>query len=376
MEDWNIPEQKIKLEYHVKYNPLDFAPVQAEAEYQETLFLKKAATGKPPWDLSRAGPACAMLEIQREKESAQMYLDETRRREAIMTRKFKSQYEEFLIAEQELRKHFLRFNKFVKENKDKIERAQRKYETETIVHDALLSDVAELNNQVEFYNHVKSVLLRHIEKYRAYEKYLEDVVEISPNLHSIADTHKRYQALVSAREEIAISQQRNMRELEKTRNEVGLLAAEKNSKIISLNTALAQMDKRYQDVKYESQIWESRIVRIKDLVYSKESEIFIVKDLFWDMYVELMKRRNRSGAVRQPMADREDTESHLKFIQMAINEIRMIVDLAKVSEREERLLLEKAEAEKSRLEALALLQDNEQGSDEKARDGVVSSQAT
>lgn len=33
-----------------------------------------------------------------------------------------------------------------------------------------------------------------------------------------------------------------MRELEKTRNEVGLLAAEKNSKIISLNTALAQMD--------------------------------------------------------------------------------------------------------------------------------------
>lgn len=76
------------------------------------------------------------------------------------------------------------------------------------------------------------------------------------------------------------------------------------------------------------------------------------------------------------MADREDTESHLKFIQMAINEIRMIVDLAKVSEREERLLLEKAEAEKSRLEALALLQDNEQGSDEKARDGVVSSQAT
>lgn len=43
-----------------------------------------------------------------------------------MTRKFKSQYEEFLIAEQELRKHFLRFNKFVKENKDKIERAQRK----------------------------------------------------------------------------------------------------------------------------------------------------------------------------------------------------------------------------------------------------------
>lgn len=43
------------------------------------------------------------------------------------------------------------------------------YETETIVHDALLSDVAELNNQVEFYNHVKSVLLRHIEKYRAYE---------------------------------------------------------------------------------------------------------------------------------------------------------------------------------------------------------------
>ncbi|XP_026472100.1 uncharacterized protein LOC113376414 [Ctenocephalides felis] len=329
MEDWNIPEQKIKLEYHVKYNPLDFAPVQAEAEYQETLFLKKAATGKPPWDLSRAGPACAMLEIQREKESAQMYLDET-----------------------------------------------RLYETETIVHDALLSDVAELNNQVEFYNHVKSVLLRHIEKYRAYEKYLEDVVEISPNLHSIADTHKRYQALVSAREEIAISQQRNMRELEKTRNEVGLLAAEKNSKIISLNTALAQMDKRYQDVKYESQIWESRIVRIKDLVYSKESEIFIVKDLFWDMYVELMKRRNRSGAVRQPMADREDTESHLKFIQMAINEIRMIVELAKVSEREERLLLEKAEAEKSRLEALALLQDNEQGSDEKARDGVVSSQAT
>lgn len=43
MEEWNIPEQKINLQYHVKYNALDFPPTHAETEYQETLFLKDCA---------------------------------------------------------------------------------------------------------------------------------------------------------------------------------------------------------------------------------------------------------------------------------------------------------------------------------------------
>lgn len=49
-----------------------------------------------------------------------------RHKDATMRIMFTSQYEEYLLAAQTLRKQFIRFNKFIRENKEKTERAQRK----------------------------------------------------------------------------------------------------------------------------------------------------------------------------------------------------------------------------------------------------------
>ncbi|KAG7206875.1 hypothetical protein KM043_000775 [Ampulex compressa] len=299
-------------------------PQEAVSEFfiskQEDRNIKKY----PEWDKPRVSSAFEAIRARRELSSVEEELQAKRIEQEDRRRKMDEQWDEMRRQELTLRQSFIKFNKFVKENHDKRERAENKIAEERERQAKRKQEIDDLTEKLNYMKNVLEDMQRYVEDYRKYQNYLERVVAETSEFQSITDIFNRYETLIETRSALAEHQDKYLRALEETGTEIHHMTEAKSQMLMGLNNKLAQLQTRYDKAKTSVLKWENIVSRIKTTAAAKNLELTQVKTCCWNIYQQICKRKGIPAKV-----GRDDAEQQLVHIKRTILELKRIIKVAK-----------------------------------------------
>ncbi|CAH0595517.1 unnamed protein product [Chrysodeixis includens] len=308
-------------------------PVESTSEYFKSLMESNRMVKKyPVWDVARPTPQVLMEKARRDLMDADEKLaikrsDEKRNR-AIMDAK----WEDLRTKEMLLKESFISFNKFIRENQEKRDRAERKMQADNEVLERKTRDTEAMRQRVIEMEEVKKLMEQQVKDYTIYEDYLMSVVHNYPEFKQPLDVLNRYEALAAAKSTLADRQERDLEMLENARQEIASLTEEKKLFIMGLNNTLANLRWRYDKIRNRVIKWELALNRLKETAARRHVELCHVRSAIWSLYVKICKQKGLSIDV-----DTNDFEQQLVVIMRALLELRRIYRIAQKRSKEKYL---------------------------------------
>ncbi|XP_049878957.1 coiled-coil domain-containing protein 42 homolog [Pectinophora gossypiella] len=305
-------------------------PVESTAEYFKSLVESANMVKKyPVWDIARPTPQVLMEQARRDLMAADEKLalkrEEERKNRAIMDEKWKDLRSKELL----LKDSFISFNKFIRENQEKRDRAERKMEEDLIVLDRKTKETEAMRQRVEEMQEVKELMEKQVRDYTIYEDYLLSVVHNYPEFKQPLDVLNRYEALAAAKNTLAERQERDLEMLENARQEIAALTEEKKLFIMGLNNTLASLRWRYDKVRNRVIKWELALNRLKETAAKRHVELCHVRSAIWSLYVKICKHKGLTVDIKPA-----DFEQQLVVIMRALLELRRIYRIASKRSKE------------------------------------------
>ncbi|XP_023289087.1 coiled-coil domain-containing protein 42 like-2 [Orussus abietinus] len=277
----------------------------------------------PEWDVARAGPAAELVKTRRELNSADVALKIKREEQHTKRKIMDQQWDELKSKEKLLRQSFIKFNKFVKENYEKRDRAEHKINEEYERQMKRLEDAEDSANKLNHMKEIRDNMQQHIKKYKIYQTFLERVVSETGQFQSIADIFNRYETLVEAKEALSENQDKKLQVLETTGTEMYHMTEVKSQILMGLNNKLAEIQGKFDRAKAEALKWETIVSQIKAAAAAKNLELTQVNFCSWNMYQQICKRKGLLVEV-----SREDAEQQLVHVKRTILELKRITKVA------------------------------------------------
>ncbi|XP_013188342.1 coiled-coil domain-containing protein 42 homolog [Amyelois transitella] len=299
-------------------------PVECAEEYYKSLMESANMVKKyPVWDVARPTPQVLMEQARRDLMDADEKLAlkrvEEQKNRVIMDAK----WEELRQKEMMLKESFISFNKFIRENQEKRERAERKMAADAEVLERKTRETDAMRERVLEMEEVKALMEKQVKDYTIYEDYLMAVVHSHPEFKQPLDVLNRYEALAAAKSTLAERQERDLEMLENARQEIANLTEEKKLFIMGLNNTLANLRWRYDKVRNRVIKWELALNRLKETAARRHVELCHVKSAIWSLYTKICKQKGLTIDVKP-----SDFEQQLVVIMRALLELRRIYRIA------------------------------------------------
>ncbi|XP_076237064.1 coiled-coil domain-containing protein 42 homolog [Calliopsis andreniformis] len=299
-------------------------PQKAVTEY----FLSKQEDRKikkhPEWDKPRVFPASELVrahfDLAHVEEKLHAKWDEQKRKRRLMDEQWKKMRRQELI----LRESFIGFNRFVKDNQEKRERAEVRIKEELERQAKRQAEINEFNKKLTFLTNVRESMKKHVGEYKKYQNYLERVVAETGEFQSIAEVFNRYETLMEARKILAVHQDQHLQMLEETGTEIYHMTEAKSQKFLGLNNKLAQLQARREKAQAQALRWETIVSRIKVTVAEKALEHTQVKICCWNLYQQICRRKHMPISLAK-----DDFEQQLEQIKRTILELKRIIKVAR-----------------------------------------------
>ncbi|KOB64754.1 putative coiled-coil domain-containing protein [Operophtera brumata] len=262
-------------------------PVECTAEYFKSL-MESASMVQPT-------PSVLMEQVRRDLMDADEKLALKRaegdRNRALMDTK----WAELRNKEMLLKESFISFNKFIRENQEKRDRADRKMEADQEVLERKTRETEAMRQRVGEMQEVKEMMEKQVRDYTIYEE-------------------------------------RDLEMLENARQEIAALTEEKKLFMMGLNNTLADLRWRYDQVRSRVIKWELALNRLKETAAKRHVEICHVRSAIWSLYVKIC--RSKGLLIDLPV---DDFEQQLVVIMRALLELRRIYKIAERKSKEKRL---------------------------------------
>ncbi|KAJ3017343.1 hypothetical protein HKX48_003589 [Thoreauomyces humboldtii] len=206
-----------------------------------------------------------LLQKKKEMQAVQSELEKRRLEFAKRMADCKERQEDLRAKQKQIRDRVTKFEKFLKENDAKRQRANLKAQTEKKLREQKEQELAALQRQLH-QEKLKFANIQHlIKKYQIYESYLQSVVDILPpdyldvNEPHINDILMRHKTLVETNEDLMGAVQSSQDEIESEQGRLGELVKEKNDLILVHNSTLGTQQKRLDRLKQECAYLEQRL---------------------------------------------------------------------------------------------------------------------
>ncbi|KAF9417436.1 hypothetical protein HW555_005439 [Spodoptera exigua] len=238
-----------------------------------------------------------MEQARRDLMELALKREEEKRNRIIMDAK----WEDLRKKENLLKESFISFNKFIRENQEKRDRAERKMQADNEVLERKTKETEAMRQR----------------------DYLMSVVSNYPEFKQPLDVLNRYEALAAAKSTLADRQERDLEMLENARQEIASLTEEKKLFIMGLNNTLADLRWRYDKIRNRVLKWELALNRLKETAARRHVELCHVRSAIWSLYVKICKQKGLSIDVAT-----DDFEQQLVVIMRALLELRRIYKIA------------------------------------------------
>ncbi|XP_072934669.1 coiled-coil domain-containing protein 42 homolog [Epargyreus clarus] len=305
-------------------------PVESTSEYYKSLMESASMVKKyPVWDVARPTPQVLMEQTRRDLMEADEKLarkrEEERANRIVMDGKWQDLREKELL----LKESFISFNKFIRENQEKRERAERKMQADAAALERRARETEAMRGRVADMEEVRALMEKQVHDYTIYEDYLMSVVHHYSEFKQPLDVLNRYEALAAAKSTLAERQERDLEMLEGARQEIAALTEERKLFIMGLNNTLADLRWRYDKVRNRVIKWELALHRLKETAAKRHVELCHVRSAIWSLYVKICKQKGLAIDVKS-----NDFEQQLVVIMRALLELRRIYRIAQRRSRE------------------------------------------
>ncbi|XP_023933727.2 coiled-coil domain-containing protein 42 homolog [Bicyclus anynana] len=299
-------------------------PVESTSEYYKSLMESSRMVKKyPVWDVARPTPQVLMEQARRDLIEADEKLALKREEEKANRDLMDNKWQELREKEMLLKESFISFNKFIRENQEKRDRAERKMEADMEVLERKTRETEAMRQRVVEMEEVKELMEKQVQDYTIYEYYLMSVVHNYPEFKQPLDVLNRYEALAAAKATLAERQERDLEMLENARQEIASLTEEKKLFIMGLNNTLADLRWRYDIVRNRVIKWELALNRLKETAAKRHVELCHVRSAIWSLYVKICKQKGLPIDVKN-----SDFEQQLVVIMRALLELKRIYKIA------------------------------------------------
>ncbi|XP_076641836.1 coiled-coil domain-containing protein 42 homolog [Halictus rubicundus] len=278
----------------------------------------------PEWDKPRNFPAwevvrarCDLAKVD-EKLRAKWLEQENKRK--IMDEQWKEMRRDELI----LRESFIKFNRFVRENQEKRERAEIKIKEEQDRQAVRREEIDDLTKKLDHMKNIRDKMKKYVQDYKKYQNYLERVINETGEFLSISEIFNRYETLIEARSILSVHQDKNLQTLEETGTEIYYMTETRTQKFMGLNNRLAQLHAGRDKAEAKALKWEAIVSRIKASAAENNLKHTQVKTSCWNLYQQTCKRKGVPITV-----SKDDTEQQLEHIKRTILELKRIIKVAK-----------------------------------------------
>ncbi|KAJ3010705.1 UNVERIFIED_CONTAM: hypothetical protein HDU68_002013 [Siphonaria sp. JEL0065] len=206
-----------------------------------------------------------LLQKKKEMNLVQANLEKKRAEFSKRMEECREKQEELRVKQKQIRDRVTKFEKFLKENDAKRQRANLKALSERKMREQKEMEHGQLQHlQLDLQSKTKSIL-NLIKKYQIYEKYLQSVVDILPpdyldiNEPHVNDIIMRHKTLVETNEDLIQMVQTNQDGIEERQSSLAALIKNKNDLILVYNSQLGTQQKYLDKLKQESAYKEQRI---------------------------------------------------------------------------------------------------------------------
>ncbi|KOC64934.1 Coiled-coil domain-containing protein 42 like protein [Habropoda laboriosa] len=287
---------------------------------QEDCNIKKY----PEWDKPRVYPALEVVRARCELTKAEEILRakwvEQEKRRKLMDEQWNNMKRQELV----FRESFIKFNRFVRENQEKRDRAEVKIKEECERQRQRQEEIEDTTAKLNRMNDVREMMKRYVGEYKKYQNYLEKVVAETGEFNSISEIFNRYETLIEARTILSEHQDKNLELLEERGTEIHHMTEAKSQRLMALNNKLAKLQARRDKAEAQARKWETIVSEIKVTTAEKNLEHTQVKTCCWNLYQHICKRKGIPATV-----SKDDVEQQLDHIKRTVLELKRIIKVAK-----------------------------------------------
>lgn len=270
--------------------------VQLE-DYFQSAFRNKFLVKMPERDEKHVSPATRLLEKRRETAEVEHALAAQKEEFSMKMEGLHQRRQELESKEQELKQSLMKFDRFLRENDSKKNRALKKAKDERNM--IKLKEVEIQNLQEECYDleMERDKFKKRLEKYTIYQTYLEKVLDQSDEFSELREIMARYDTLISTHNDLLSREQKNQITMEKEKQKFNRFTEEKNNEILHYNNQLAQLQTRLDKAQSEAVHWESKWTHIQNTAARKTLLLGQIKIATHNLYqlVQRHARNTRSG---------------------------------------------------------------------------------
>ncbi|KAK5667630.1 hypothetical protein QVD99_005746 [Batrachochytrium dendrobatidis] len=206
-----------------------------------------------------------LLQKKREMHAIQTLLEKKRVEFSKRMEECREKQEELKTKQKQIRDRVTKFEKFLKENDAKRQRANVKSINEKKLRESKEVELGLLQRQLQDEQSKGAQILKLINRHKTYERYLQSIVDSLPpdyldvNEPHINDIIMRHKTLVETNDDLKSVVQCNQDEVEKLQAKLAGLIKDKNDLILVYNSKLGTQQKYLDKIKQNSAYLEQRI---------------------------------------------------------------------------------------------------------------------
>ncbi|KAJ3210572.1 hypothetical protein HDU82_007841 [Entophlyctis luteolus] len=261
----------------VQESPL-YVPVVTDSDVSESLNQRSV------FDTRNMLQSTLLLQKKKEMNNVQINLEKKRAEFSKRMEECREKQEELRVKQKQIRDRVTKFEKFLKENDAKRQRANLKAMSEKNFQEAEYQQLLQLQAQLqEKTAKIQRLISKRVtikklsvsqslwqpEKYQIYEAYLQSVIDVLPpdyldvNEPHVNDILMRHKTLLETNEDLKATVQQNQDEIESKQNALAAMIkasfSSKNDLILVYNSKLGTQQKHLDKLKQEVAYAEQRI---------------------------------------------------------------------------------------------------------------------
>jgi len=271
-------------------------------------------------NLDHVTPATRLLEKRRQmfevQEALEAQKEEFSRREEL----FKRREEALRKKDLELQESLIKFSKFLQENDSKRSRAEKKAADEVALRIKKESEISKLKADLQMLKQEKQAICGNVSKNMRYQKYLEEVLEITEEYPEINDLLMRHATLQATNDDLQARTRQLAEENEQQRLILQKFLKDKTDENLGYNNETAALQKTLEGkVQAAQNLQASQDTHTQERA-RKTKELGQIQMACGNIFSRIISK----SKVRHQETD--DVQQQLKVISEFMTDLKSIVD--------------------------------------------------
>ncbi|EDQ93073.1 uncharacterized protein MONBRDRAFT_30998 [Monosiga brevicollis MX1] len=213
--------------------------------------------------LQQTTPATQLLEKRRELEQVERALATQKEDFHVRMATLDQRKAELERKEYQLQESLLKFDRFLKENDARRERAEQKAASENEVAQAREEQVQNLRAELRSLQERKTRNRDILQRYSIFEAFMQTVLGEYPEYNEVQDVITRYKTLVATQQDLRSRDRNNQTEIERVRREMARYKEAHRVSMLDCSNKLATLRTAKERAHTETLYWENQLSAVQ-----------------------------------------------------------------------------------------------------------------